>query len=65
MQVDIYDAGVRIAENKITQLFQIENKISTPGTNHQKSTGLYLILCKEFIERIKAQFRLKAKKQRI
>jgi signal transduction histidine kinase len=50
IQVDISDTGIGIPENKLDKLFDIENKISTPGTNNEKGSGLGLILCKEFIE---------------
>ncbi|PLX22118.1 MAG: hybrid sensor histidine kinase/response regulator [Salinivirgaceae bacterium] len=50
VQLNVTDTGVGISKNKIDQLFNIENKISTPGTNNEKGTGLGLILCKEFIE---------------
>jgi signal transduction histidine kinase len=35
----------------IGKLFQIDEKTSRPGTEGEPSTGLGLLLCKEFIEK--------------
>ena len=50
-QIAVSDDGVGMTDEKIEQLFQIENSISSPGTNEEKGTGLGLILCKEFVEK--------------
>ncbi|MCG8697367.1 MAG: ATP-binding protein, partial [Bacteroidales bacterium] len=50
-QITVKDDGVGIPEEKIGKLFEISEKVSTPGTNDEKGTGLGLILCKEFIEK--------------
>jgi two-component system sensor histidine kinase/response regulator len=38
-------------EKLLTNLFQVENKSITPGTNKEMGTGLGLVLCKEFIQK--------------
>lgn len=50
-KISIQDNGVGLSEEKMSQLFQIENTISSPGTNREKGTGLGLVLCKEFTEK--------------
>jgi signal transduction histidine kinase len=35
----------------ISKLFQLNEKTSRPGTEGEPSTGLGLLLCKEFIEK--------------
>jgi PAS domain S-box-containing protein len=45
------DNGVGIPENDVKRLFKIEERISTQGTNGELSTGLGLMLCKEFVEK--------------
>jgi signal transduction histidine kinase len=49
--ISITDNGIGMSENKINMLFRIDINVSTLGTNHEKGTGLGLILCKEFVER--------------
>jgi signal transduction histidine kinase len=48
--VKVSDSGVGMQPEKIKKLFQIDQNISTSGTNNEEGTGLGLILCKEFIE---------------
>ena len=49
--ITIEDTGIGIPENDIEKLFKIEEKVSTAGTEGESSTGIGLLLCKEFIER--------------
>src|SRR5690554_7059848 len=42
--------SVGIDGKKVEQLFKIDNKVSTPGTENEPGNGLGLILCKEFIQ---------------
>ncbi len=50
MVISVKDNGVGIPENDIKRLFNIEDKISSKGTEGELSSGLGLLLCKEFIE---------------
>jgi len=47
----VRDTGVGIDQEIVDKLFKIQHKVSSPGTNNERGTGLGLILCKEFIER--------------
>jgi PAS domain S-box-containing protein len=49
-EVSITDDGVGISEKDVTRLFKIEEKVGSIGTDNESSTGLGLVLCKEFIE---------------
>lgn len=49
--VEVVDNGLGIPQDIIQKLFKIEEKIGTPGTEGEESTGLGLILSKEFIEK--------------
>jgi signal transduction histidine kinase len=51
VEISISDNGVGISKDNIPKLFQIENNVSTMGTNKEKGTGLGLLLCKEFVEK--------------
>ena len=50
IEVSVEDSGVGMAENNVKRLFKIEEKVSSQGTDGESSTGLGLLLCKEFIE---------------
>ncbi len=51
IEVSVEDNGVGISEKNVKRLFKIEEKVSSQGTDGESSTGLGLLLCKEFIER--------------
>ena len=50
IKVSVEDNGVGMDEKDIIRLFKIEEKVSSVGTEGEPSTGLGLLLCKEFIE---------------
>ncbi|MEI6020546.1 MAG: PAS domain-containing sensor histidine kinase, partial [Bacteroidota bacterium] len=54
--VAIKDNGIGMDNERIEKIFQFEEKITTPGTENEKGTGLGLIICKEFIEKNKGKF---------
>jgi len=51
VQISVIDNGIGIDGKTIGKLFQINEKISTLGTENEKGTGLGLILCKEFTDK--------------
>lgn len=50
-EVKIIDQGIGMSAELTRKLFQIDEKTSRPGTAGEPSTGLGLLLCKEFIEK--------------
>jgi signal transduction histidine kinase len=56
----IKDSGIGMTEEQISRLFNIENNISTPGTNNEPGTGLGLLLCKELAEKNNAEIRIES-----
>lgn len=46
----VKDNGIGISEETLTKLFRIDHKVSRKGTEKEDSTGLGLLLCKEFID---------------
>jgi len=50
ISISIEDQGVGIAEDRLKDIFSIENKKSTIGTEGEKGSGFGLILCKDMIE---------------
>lgn len=51
----VQDSGIGIPKEMIPNLFKVGAKTSRPGTEGEASTGLGLILCKEYIERHKGK----------
>jgi signal transduction histidine kinase len=47
----IKDSGIGMSANTISKLFRIDQNVSQKGTEGEPSTGLGLILCKDFIEK--------------
>lgn len=47
---EIHDNGIGMPKHLLENLFSISEKTSRPGTNNEPSSGLGLILCKEFVE---------------
>ncbi|MGA7721873.1 MAG: sensor histidine kinase [Ignavibacteriaceae bacterium] len=61
VEVVIKDNGIGMPESFLKRIFKVEEKVGRIGTEGEKSTGLGLLLCKEFIEknggRIRAESR--------
>lgn len=47
----VKDSGIGIAPEKRANLFDINQKNTTSGTNDETGTGLGLMLCKDFVEK--------------
>ena len=50
IRIDIQDTGIGIPESKIPEMFTVGNKFNRKGTDGEGSSGLGLILVKEFVE---------------
>ncbi len=55
LTISISDTGIGIPKEVLPMLFKIGAKTSRPGTDGETSTGLGLILCKEYIEKHKGK----------
>lgn len=51
----VSDTGTGIEQVHIKNLFRADSKLSKAGTTNEKGTGLGLILCKEFVEKLKGK----------
>ena len=51
IEISVSDTGVGIPDKDLIRLFKIDEKVSSKGTDNEPSTGLGLLLCKEFIEK--------------
>jgi signal transduction histidine kinase/Flp pilus assembly protein TadD len=50
IQVKVEDTGVGMRKKEVDQLFDLNKKHRSHGTEKEQGTGLGLILCKEFVE---------------
>jgi len=59
--LSIKDNGVGIANDKIPDLFKLSSSKNQLGTNDESGTGLGLLICKEFIEKMNEEIWLESK----
>jgi signal transduction histidine kinase/ligand-binding sensor domain-containing protein len=50
MEISITDSGIGIPEEKMANIFEIDQEKSTLGTKGEKGSGLGLLICKEFVQ---------------
>jgi PAS domain S-box-containing protein len=60
IETAVSDSGIGIKPEDIEKLFSLDSKLSTPGTAGEKSTGLGLVLCGEFIEKCGGTIRVES-----
>lgn len=51
IEVTVQDSGVGISKEDVKKLLRIDQQHSTEGTDHERGTGLGLMLVKEFVEK--------------
>jgi len=51
VEISISDSGIGMSSTMIENLFRLDVQTNRPGTEEEPSTGLGLMLCKEFIEK--------------
>lgn len=56
--IEISDNGIGISENKLEDIFELDN--SSYGTSNEKGTGLGLVLVKDFMDKNKGQLAVKS-----
>jgi PAS domain S-box-containing protein len=59
--VSIKDSGIGMSSDLIRDLFRIDKKTNRKGTLGEYSSGLGLVLCKEFVERHKGKIWVESK----
>jgi signal transduction histidine kinase len=55
------DTGIGIPENKIASIFDLDSDFNRPGTDNEKSTGMGLILSKEYAHLLGATLTVQSK----
>jgi signal transduction histidine kinase len=51
IQTDVKDTGIGMSHDVIMNLFLIDQNVGRPGTEGEATSGMGLLLCKEFIEK--------------
>ncbi len=62
LEVSVADNGVGIAKEDTNKLFRIDKQLKTKGTEKEAGTGLGLILCKEFVNKLKGNIWVESEK---
>lgn len=52
IEISVKDNGIGMNQNTLDKIFRIDEKTTTRGTNGETGTGLGLILCNEFVEKL-------------
>lgn len=60
VEIKISDTGIGMNKELINRLFLLNEKTNRKGTEGETSTGLGLLLCKEFIEKHKGTIRVES-----
>jgi PAS domain S-box-containing protein len=51
IEISVSDTGVGMSEKDAKRMFKMDEKVSSKGTEGEPSTGLGLLLCKEYVEK--------------
>jgi PAS domain S-box-containing protein len=51
IEISVKDSGIGMSEELLGKLFQLDGNTSRKGTEGEASTGLGLIICKDFVEK--------------
>ncbi|MFZ4741791.1 MAG: PAS domain S-box protein, partial [Bacteroidales bacterium] len=62
VEISVKDTGIGIDNIMIDNLFRLDVNTSRKGTEGETSTGLGLIICKDFIEKLKGTLRVESEK---
>jgi signal transduction histidine kinase len=60
VEINIKDNGIGMSREMIEGLFHLEVNTSRKGTEGETSTGLGLIICKDFVEKHGGKLRVKS-----
>ena len=61
LKLSVEDSGIGIKNKDLKKLFSLKENFSSRGTNNEEGTGLGLILCKEFVEKIGGTLSIKSR----
>ena len=55
VDINIKDTGIGMSPEQIVKIFLLDPKKSVPGTQGEKGTGLGLIICKDFLDKLNSE----------
>lgn len=61
VEISVTDSGIGMTPEMIDSLFSLDARNGRPGTDGEPSTGLGLLLCKEFVEKHGGTIRVESK----
>ena len=59
-EIKISDTGIGMSQELLAKLFHLNERTSRPRTDGEPSTGLGLLLCKEFVEKHNGKLRVES-----
>ncbi|MEI7812280.1 MAG: ATP-binding protein, partial [Ignavibacteria bacterium] len=62
VEISVTDSGIGMSEALSQKLFRVDEKVGRKGTDGESSTGLGLLLCKEFVEKHGGRIRVESEK---
>lgn len=62
IKIVITDTGIGMNNEELSKIFDLSNKHHTPGTENEMSTGLGLILVKDFVGKNKGNIKIESEK---
>ncbi|HEX2395221.1 MAG TPA: PAS domain-containing sensor histidine kinase [Bacteroidales bacterium] len=64
IEISVKDTGIGMSEELVDKLFRNDIVLTRPGTEGEPSTGLGLIICKEFIEKNGGRLRVESQENK-
>ncbi|WP_158269627.1 PAS domain S-box protein [Desulfonatronum sp. SC1] len=61
IEVSVHDDGIGMDQKMLSRLFSLDQRTARPGTEGESSTGLGLMLCKDFVEKHGGEIRVESR----
>ena len=61
VQIKVVDNGIGMSDEIFKKLFDPHNRVTNPGTENEKGSGMGLLLVREFIEKLGSKLEVKTK----
>lgn len=61
IEISVSDSGIGMSADKVCNLFELRQRMTTEGTGGERGSGLGLILTREMVERQGSELRVRSK----